>query len=123
MSKNITGPYKEHPKSPIYVGNDYGRNSGSVFKYQGNWMRPTQDCKEGYGENVSIFKIDILSETDYHETLFKKNIFDRKGTYKDGGHQFNFVEYNKRFIVATDYQTKNYNLIEFTRRIIKILKR
>lgn len=119
VSDSITGPYKEHPKSPIYVGNDYGRNAGSIFKFQDKWMRPTQDCQGNYGDNVSVFAIDILSETDYKESLYKNNIFHKTGVYKDGGHQFNFIEFNNRIIVATDYMKKNYNIIEFTRRLLK----
>ena len=60
-----------------------------------------------------------LSETDYKESLYKNNIFHKTGVYKDGGHQFNFIEFNNRIIVATDYMKKNYNIIEFTRRLLK----
>lgn len=123
VSERITGPFIEHPKSPIYVGNDYGRNAGSIFKYQDQWMRPTQDCQSNYGENVSVFRIDILSGTDYKESLYKNNIFRRTGVYKDGGHQFNFTAFNNRIIVATDYMIKNYNIIEFTRRLFKKIKK
>lgn len=123
ISNEIRGPYHEHPMSPIYIGDDFGRNSGSVFKYEGSWMRPTQDCSVGYGDNVSLFKISDLTETIYKETLFKKDIFDRTGKYHEGGHQLNFVTFQGTSVIATDFKVKNYNVIELIRRILKKLKR
>lgn len=117
VSKGIDGHYVEHPRSPIYVGNDYGRNAGAVFNYQGHWMRPTQDCQSGYGDNVSMFKIETLSTDDYKEELYKKDVFDKEGCYINGGHQFNSVVFKNRRVVAVDFKTRNYNLFELIRRV------
>ena len=122
ISDNIAGPYTEHPCSPIYIGNDYGRNAGSVFYYDNKWIRPTQDCSVGYGDNVSLFSINKLSATEYQEIPLKKDILYRMGKYKEGGHQFNHVVFKGRTIVATDFKTKNYNIIEFVRRLLRKVK-
>lgn len=122
VSNRIEGPYLEHPLSPIYVGNDYGRNAGAVFNYLGHWMRPTQDCQSGYGNNVSMFKIDTLSLDDYKEYLYKKDIFDKEGCYLNGGHQYSTCVFKNRRVVAVDFKTRNYNLFELIRRVVKQIK-
>lgn len=117
-SDNLTGPYKEHPASPIYNGRDGGRNAGSIIESSEGLFRPVQICINGYGEQTSIMKIETLSPTEYKETLYKKNIIDTSlPPYRYGGHQWNEVEFLGKRIVATDYREKNYNLIELYRKI------
>lgn len=116
IADNLKGPYKEHPKSPIYYGRDGGRNAGSIIDVDGHLYRPVQVCKNGYGEQTSIMEIETLSPTDYKEILYKNNIIDTKlSLYKDGGHQWNPVEFLGKRVVATDYREKNYNLVELFR--------
>ena len=121
FANRLEGPYKMHPQSPIHIGNEFGRNAGSVFRVCNDLYRPTQKCVGSYGENVSIFKIEELTESKYVESLFKHNILDKAGFFMNGGHQFNWVEFKGKTIVATDFRTRNYNIIEFSRRIGKHL--
>ncbi len=117
ISHSLKGPYTEHPKSPIYVGADGGRNAGSIIEYEGEVYRPAQVCVNSYGEQTSIMKIDALSPWDYKESLYKKDIMDlHNPVYKEGGHQFNAAVFKGRVIVATDNRSKNYNLVELFRK-------
>lgn len=118
VSNKLTGPFKEHPKSPIYTGLDGGRNAGSIIESSGNLFRPVQICLNSYGENTSIMKIDRLTPTDYKETSYKQNIIDiSKDNFKLGGHQWNQVIFHGHRIIAIDYKVPNYNIIELIRRI------
>ena len=118
VSDSLTGPFTEHPKSPIYLGRDGGRNAGSIIDYNGRMFRPVQVCVNGYGEQTSVMEIENLTTTEYSERLFKKNIIDTNlPPYKEGGHQWNVVEFMGKRVVATDYRERNYNLIELVRKI------
>lgn len=118
VSDNIKGPYKEHPKSPIYIGNDYGRNAGSVFVFEGKLFRPVQICVSSYGEDVTLLQIDKLTEDDYLEHVHKDYIYSSIfEDYNYGGHQLNLTYHKGELLMALDYRVKNYNIIELFRRI------
>lgn len=120
VADNLTGPYTEHPQSPIARGRDCGRNAGSIIEQDGNIYRPVQVCMNYYGEQTSIMNIEQLTPTEYKETIYRKDIIDTtQKPYKEGGHQWNYVEFLGNRIVATDYGVKNYNLVELFRRIKK----
>lgn len=124
VSENLFGPYKKHSASPIAKGNDCGRNAGSIIEYKGEMYRPVQVCVNSYGEQTSIMHIDKLTPTDYQESLYMNTIINtRMKPYKRGGHQWSHVEFMGRRIVATDYRVKNYNLIEFARRVKSVILR
>lgn len=118
VSDTLTGPYTEHPKSPIYTGRDGGRNAGCIIEHKAKMYRPVQVCINGYGEQTSVMEIERLTPTEYSENLFKNNIIDtNQPPYKEGGHQWNIVEFLGKRVVATDYRERNYNLIELARKI------
>ena len=67
-SSALTGPWKEHPMSPIIVGNDnIARSAGKVLFFQDNLFRVAQDDWPTYGNRVRIFQIDELTATEYSE--------------------------------------------------------
>lgn len=123
VANDLMGPYTEHPMSPIYTGADGGRNAGSIIEYEGGIYRPVQVCIHSYGEQTSIMRIETLNPTEYKETLYKNNIVDtHNAAYREGGHQFNPVQFKGKWIVATDNRIKNYNFIETFRRIWKVVR-
>ena len=122
VSDTLIGPYEEHPASPIAEGRDCARNAGSIIEKEGSLYRPVQVCLNSYGEQASVMKIEVLTPTDYKESLYKDNIIDTSiSPYKEGGHQWNTVEFMGKRIVATDYREKNYNVIETLRRIAYVI--
>lgn len=124
LSNELLGPYTEHTKSPIYIGRDGGRNAGSIIEHNGNLYRPVQVCIDGYGEQTSIMGINKLSPKEYQEDLYKKDIINTEmKPYKLGGHQWNEVIFMGKRVIATDYREKNYNIIEFFRRIKNFISR
>lgn len=65
---SLFGPWTPHPKNPVVSDVRRARPAGNVFAHAGRLIRPAQDCSRRYGFAVSFNRIDVLSESDYHET-------------------------------------------------------
>lgn len=118
-SDKLAGDYIIHPKSPIVISQKTGRNAGSLLYIDGKLFRFSQDCTFRYGENVNISEIIELSHSNYEERIIKENIYPKHSTfYKNGGHQFNAIEFQGKWIVATD--AKEYKFL-LPQRIINLL--
>lgn len=115
---NLPGPYTEHKDSPIVTDNRYGRSAGCLFKYGGMLLRPTQDCTRRYGDNVHLMKVEQMTAAGYREVPYKEHVIDTDlGFYKEGGHQFNIVEFKGYTVLATD--AKEYHRYFFNRLLHK----
>lgn len=122
ISDSLLGPYEEHPKSPIALGRDCGRNAGTIIEHHGELFRPVQVCVNSYGEQTNVMEIMAIDPLQYKEVLHKKNIINTlQKPYKYGGHQWSSVVFCGSRIVATDYRVHNYNLVELFRRIINYI--
>ena len=118
-SNKLEGPYKEHLASPICKSNKFGRNAGSLIQRGEKFYRVAQDCEKRYGDNVHLFEVKEMNETTYHEVLLKENLYDNSlPFYKEGGHQFNIIEFNGKLIIATD--AKEYHRFLITKLINKM---
>lgn len=118
---SLTGPYSSHPSSPIIKSQKIGRDAGGWINYQGRLLRVSQDCVNRYGDNVNVSEILELSPTSYKEKLVKEKIIPTDTDfYKEGGHQFNVVNFHDEWIVSTD--AKEYHPM-ILHRIIQKLKR
>lgn len=102
-SSSLTGPYTPHPMSPIQHNQKFGRNAGCLFMKDGVLYRFSQDCTKFYGDNVHVSEIDEITMTSFREHVVKENILPLDiEFYSDGGHQLNAVQFNGKWIVATD---------------------
>lgn len=64
----LTGPYEEHPSSPIVSGDPTAsRPAGRVVQSNGHLLRFAQRCFPTYGMDVSAFEIVELTEHSYTE--------------------------------------------------------
>jgi hypothetical protein len=64
----LTGPWVEHPKSPVVEANPHiARPAGRVVILDGKVIRYTQDCCPEYGSRVRAFEITELTSTTYRE--------------------------------------------------------
>ena len=100
----LKGEFIRHPQSPICESNEFGRNGGSLIDYKGTLLRVTQDCHKDYGDNISLKEIIKLDDKYYEERLYLRNVFPRNSIFVDGGHQLNIVQFNGRYVYATDYK-------------------
>lgn len=68
IADKLTGPWREHPKSPLIVGDRRrARPGGRVIVNGGQIIRYAQDCFPTYGSRVRAFEILELSPTSYRE--------------------------------------------------------
>ena len=67
-SERLSGPYAEHPASPVVVGDiSKARSAGQVVDAPEGLLRFAQDNREGYGRAVRAFAIETLTTTEYSE--------------------------------------------------------
>ena len=48
------------------------RPAGALFLWDGKLIRPSQDSSGGYGSALNLNRVDVLTETDYRETLIER---------------------------------------------------
>jgi hypothetical protein len=64
----LTGPWHEHPMSPLIEGNRHiARPAGRVVIDHNKLFRYAQDCAPYYGAQVRALEITTLTTTDYSE--------------------------------------------------------
>lgn len=104
VSENLlSDSWKEHPCSPVFTGLTGARGGGNVFKNGSNLYRMGQDDEKSYGRNVAVYMIDLLTESDYHESLVIPELFDNNNKqYQFAGHHFCRVKFKGETLVATD---------------------
>lgn len=100
----LQGEFIRHPKSPICISNEFGRNGGSLIQHDGRLLRVTQDCHTDYGDNVSLMEIDVLTSDDYREHVYRRNVLPDNNIFREGGHQLNVVRFKEQYVYATDYK-------------------
>jgi hypothetical protein len=67
---SLTGPWYEHPASPIHQGNPHiARPAGRVLRDGDRIIRLAQDCHPEYGLSVRAFEVVELTEGSYAERL------------------------------------------------------
>ena len=68
---SLTGPWKEHPQSPIVAGNVHkSRPSGRLLIYDGRLYRFTMDIDPPVGTHqVMVYEITAITPTSYAEKL------------------------------------------------------
>lgn len=65
---DLLGPWIEHPKSPIILGNaSIARPGGRILKLNNRIFRYTQDDEPFYGRQVRAFEITNLTPDSYEE--------------------------------------------------------
>lgn len=68
FSDDLSGPWVEHPRSPIVEGNRrIARPGGRVLVFDDRVVRFAQDCYPMYGSRVRAFEISSLTPADYVE--------------------------------------------------------
>lgn len=68
LADNLTGPWSEHPKSPIIQDNQHiTRPAGRVVQIDGRFYRLAQDTFPDYGIQIFAFEITELTPTAYSE--------------------------------------------------------
>jgi hypothetical protein len=66
---DLFGTWTPHLRNPVKIDARSARPAGPLFTYQSRLFRPAQDCSREYGELIRINRIDVLTETDFKETV------------------------------------------------------
>ena len=89
FADSLSGPWTAHPRNPIIADVRNSRSAGQVFRWNGQLVRPAQDCSAEYGWAVVLNRIDVLTDTDYDEhkigSISPEWMPNNRGT-----HTFNF---------------------------------
>jgi len=102
----LTGPWVEHPESPIIEGNaNIARPGGRVITFDNRVVRYAQDDEPSYGNQVRAFEITELTATNYQEhELNESPILKQSGTgwNADGMHNIDPHRTQNGWIACVD---------------------
>jgi hypothetical protein len=115
----INDSWNYHRKNPIYINNTKSRMAGQVINIDHRLFRPTQYCKNSYGEKIDLYQIETLNEENFVEN-YVSSIVSKELDYNKGCHH---ISYSKNFI-AIDCKKFTFCwykiLIRFLRKFVKI---
>jgi hypothetical protein len=103
----LTGPWSEHPKSPVVNGNLHAaRPAGRVIVSHSKIIRYAQDCCPFYGSQVRAFEITDLTTRSYEETEIEGSpvLKGSGGGWNESGmhHLDAHLENDKQWIACVD---------------------
>jgi hypothetical protein len=74
MSRELEGPYVEHPLSPLVERDATGaRPAGRIVAHREGMVRFSQICQPRYGTGIRAFHIGTLTPTSYEEVPLGRN--------------------------------------------------
>jgi hypothetical protein len=68
-SDSLLGPWQPHGNNPVVLDRRSARPAGPVIPSVNGLIRPAQDCSRRYGGQIALNKVDVLTATDYAETV------------------------------------------------------
>lgn len=88
----LSDTWTPHPCNPVVKDIHSARPAGRIFRYNGEFIRPSQDCSVRYGYAINFNRISMLTDSEYKEeaTWFHKppertNIFGTHTWNEAGG--------------------------------------
>ncbi len=85
-SDNLEGPWNSHIKNPVKIFQKMTRPAGAIFEYNGQLIRPAQNCTKTYGGSTIFYKIVTLSKEDFKEIFIGELLPNLASQYPDGLH-------------------------------------
>lgn len=100
FSDNFLGPYHEHFQNPIKTGFDATRPAGHFINVDGNIFRPAQNCKNEYGESITINKVTELTETNVTEEPYMNICINKKNKHNRGIHTIHTINAMNNILIV-----------------------
>jgi hypothetical protein len=100
FSDNLMGPYVPHPVNPVKSGLNNVRSAGNFIEVDNILYRPSQNCKNEYGESMEINKVITLSETDFSEEPYLNISINKKNRNNSGMHTIHTINTRDKLIVV-----------------------
>ena len=92
-----------HSRNPINADPKFSRCGGGIIIFNSEMYRIAQDCSAEYGRNISILRINELSETTYDEEIVIDDYFDLRESWNSrGGHHLSIAQFRGKNIIAVD---------------------
>lgn len=107
VSDALGGPYRAHPGNPVVIDPESSRMGGRILEEDGVRYRLGQNNCRGYGESLTINRIDRLTPEAYRETRLGSVSFrDAKGphTLDIRGNTMVMDFYTDRFSLLAGYR-------------------
>ena len=108
---SLESDFSPHPKSPICLSPSSARMAGRIVCDENGLYRFGQNNSKGYGESITISKIDVLSPVNYQEKICGSVSID----YKKGPHTVDVDHIHKRILI--DYYQDEFSLFAGIRRL------
>jgi hypothetical protein len=67
-AENLLGPWRAHERNPLLIDGVASRPGGEMFTQEGELFRPVQDCRNFYGEGLTIYRVDKLTPNDFAQS-------------------------------------------------------
>jgi hypothetical protein len=83
---SLDGSWQPHRLDPVRIDIRGARPAGALFRVRNTLYRPGQNCAATYGAGITIYRIDVLTPDDYHETAVAALNPDRNGPFPHGLH-------------------------------------
>jgi len=102
-SPDLTGPWTEHPRSPVVEKNlDIARPGGRLLILDGTLYRMGQDCYPTYGNQVFAYQVTDISTTAYKEKVIDIPIVKAtsKGWNAEAMHHVDLHQINNNMWIA-----------------------
>jgi hypothetical protein len=100
------------------------RNAGAPFFTGDSWYRCAQNCRDAYGQNILLLRIDDLSVDRYAEHIAVSDLFpDKPGWMKEGHHHLSMASFNGKCYAAVDGMRKDRYLNTLLLGLMKVFAR
>ena len=83
-AESLLGPYRPHPNNPVKNGLNGNRPAGNFIEIDGVIYRPTQNCKNLYGESITINKVIELNEKNVEEEPYLEIFINQNNRHNSG---------------------------------------
>jgi hypothetical protein len=97
-SDSLLGPYTAHRNNPMKDGLDGNRPAGNFI--DGELYRPTQNCKNIYGESITINKVTELNEKNVAEQPYLDIFINKRNKYNLGIRTIHTINVMNNYIVV-----------------------
>jgi hypothetical protein len=99
-SHDLTGPYVSIPGNPVQTGLDGIRAAGNFIEVDGEIYRPTQNCRNEYGESITINKIKRLDENGFEEEAYMTIVPGEKDLRENNIHTIHTINVSGNLIIV-----------------------
>lgn len=66
---DLRGPWTPHTANPVLIDSASARPAGSVVVRDGKLLRPTQDCRDGYGAALTLTEVTRLDDESFEQRV------------------------------------------------------